>query len=813
MFNLKTAKIYQAVKWEKVFWVCKILKILFFFLFLLFLLIFLYGFVPENFSRETNRTLLGLALISLIFFIDCWLKNSFFEIKLKNPRVLPGEENLAEFLSFEVAKAIASKNFVYYLLKNNSGLNFIFNRLLLDFNQVKSEIRSLLINKDQVSGIILEALKIAQKKNHPRVEPEDIFCVLFKQDPVFKKILIDNNLKTEDVENLTAWLENIEKCLKERKRFWDYKNLAKKGTLAKEWTAGYTITLDRYSIDWTEVIKKNLPEIIGHTEEIKIMERVLSRREINNVLLVGESGTGRKSMVYALAKKSLLGQSLPETNYKRVIELDIVSLLAEIGDPEELEVVLDRIFQEAMTAGNIILVVNEFHNYIGQIARPGVVDISGILTPYLRFPQFQIVAITNYDGLHRYIERNPSILSLFEKVEVFSISPRETLILLENLTLRLEEKYKIFVAYPTLREVVSLTERYLPSLPFPEKAMEILDEAVIYASSSTGDKVVLPKHIAKIISDRSEIPVGQMEKEEKETLLNLEALLHQRIINQEEAVKEVSTALRRARSEVTTRKGPIGCFLFLGPTGVGKTETSKALAEFYYGSEEKMLRLDMSEFQSVKDIPRLIGSVDDPGLLTTSVRETPFSLVLLDEIEKAHPNVLNLFLQVLDEGHLTDGFGRKIIFKDTIIIATSNAGYKVILKALKKKSGWQGIKQELLDELFEQEVFRPEFINRFDAIVVFKPLSKNNLLGIAHLMLSKLKKNLEEKGIEFVITDELKEKIVELSYNPVFGAREMRRVIQDKVENVLATAILSNKLIRGSRAKIDPADFKLIINP
>ncbi|PIR71645.1 MAG: hypothetical protein COU43_01445, partial [Candidatus Nealsonbacteria bacterium CG10_big_fil_rev_8_21_14_0_10_37_25] len=269
-------------------------------------------------------------------------------------------------------------------------------------------------------------------------------------------------------------------------------------------------------------------------------------------------------------------------------------------------------------------------------------------------------------------------------------------------------------------------------------------------------------------------------------MLNLENLIHQRIINQEEAVKDVSAALRRARAQVTIRKGTIGSFLFLGPTGVGKTETSKALAEIYFGSEVRMIRLDMSEFQDVKDIPRLIGSPVQEGLLTTQVREKPFSLILVDEVEKAHPNILNLFLQVLDEGRLTDGLGRKIDFKNTIIIATSNAGYQIILEALSEKVEWQKVKERLLNYCFEKAIFRPEFINRFDAVVVFEPLSKKNLLDIAQLLLQKLKKNLAEKEIEFIITPALKEKIVELSYDPTFGARKMQRVIQDKLGNVLA---------------------------
>ena len=361
--------------------------------------------------------------------------------------------------------------------------------------------------------------------------------------------------------------------------------------------------------------------------------------------------------------------------------------------------------------------------------------------------------------------------------------------------------------------IVNLTGRYFPSTPFPKKAIDILEEAVVYLRT-INEKVLLPHHVAKIISDKTEIPVGKMEFKEKEVLLNLENLIHQRIINQEEAVKEISIAMRRARAGIASKKRPMGTFLFLGPTGVGKTETSKALTQIYFGSEEKMIRIDMSEFQAISDIPRLIGAtspVEMQGLLTTPVRETPFSIILLDEIEKSHPNILNLFLQVFDEGHITDGQGRKIIFTNTIIICTSNAGAENIFKMV--DSGEKLEKDKLLNLLFEKRLFKPEFINRFDATVIFKPLTKENLLDIAKLMLSSLKKNLKEKEIEFIITEPLLEKIVELSYKPAFGAREMRRVIQDKVENSVAEALLSDRVVKGDKIEVDSESFEVIINP
>jgi ATP-dependent Clp protease ATP-binding subunit ClpA len=291
-------------------------------------------------------------------------------------------------------------------------------------------------------------------------------------------------------------------------------------------------------------------------------------------------------------------------------------------------------------------------------------------------------------------------------------------------------------------------------------------------------------------------------------LLNLEELIHKRIINQEEAVKEVASALRRARTEIGSRKGPMGSFLFLGPTGVGKTETAKALASIYFGSEDRMIRLDMSEFQNIQDTERLLGSTTQEGLFTTQVRENPFSLILLDELEKAHPNILNLFLQVVDEGHITDGIGRKVSFQHTIIIATSNAGSQLILQALKDQKDFAALKEEIIDYLFKEGIYRPEFINRFDALVLFKALSKEHLLKIVDLMLSKLRKNLAERGIEFSVTQPLKEKLAELGYDPKFGARNLKRIIQDKVENVFAVALLQDTIERGDKVEMQE-DFTI----
>jgi len=834
-FNLREAAIYQAVGWGKwpFFKYAEGLKKITSILFIIIFLMLLYGFIPDKFSQIANAKLLGFSIVLFTFSLFFWEKEIFFNSKIKKPKLNikiedvllnPEGHNLAELLSFEAALAVRksdnnSTKLLYQLLCANPHFRFVFSRALLNINEIKKQLKNFVKrNKEEdpqlFQEIIIKSLKIAQKKNHQRIEGGDILVALAEYAPIFKKILIDFNLKIEDIENLVQWLEILEKKESQKKKFWEWENLAQKGSIGKDWAAGYTIILDQFSTDWTEVIRRRgREEIIGCEDAIANIERVLSQEEIHNVLLIGEPGTGRKSIIHALTQKLLFGESLPEINYKRVVSLDIVSVLAKCQSSDEVETTLEKIFGEAAAAGNVILVIDEFYSFVSQPSgKPGIVDISPILLRYLSMPNFRVIGITSFLGLHLFIEQNPAILNLFQTVKVEEITEQETIMLLENKVLPYEYKYKRFICYQTIRDIVEYSNRYIPNTPFPKKAVDLLEEVVTYTVRYSNSKVILPEYVSKVISKKTDIPVGKLEQKEKEILLNLEDLIHQRIINQEEAVYEVSNALRRARAEISTKKGPMGTFLFLGPTGVGKTETAKALAGVYFGSEEKMIRLDMSEFQNVQDIPRLLGSAEEEGLLTTPVRENPFSLILLDEIEKSHPNILNLFLQVLDEGKITDGIGRKVDFKNSIIIATSNAGYQIILDALKKEKLMSEIKNSLLDFLFQEKIFRPEFINRFDAVVVFKSLTKENLLAISELLLQKLKKQLKEKEIEFLITDSLKEKIVELGYDPIFGARQMTRVIQDKVGNALAPAIISDQLKKGDKVEVDSTDFKLKIN-
>lgn len=852
-FEFKNTEIFRAVKIEKffLFRFANFLKNLC--LVLLLLAFLMTGFSFLNFtSGYSSAKMLALFLSLYLIF---WNIDLFTKLKIKKSKTAlnildvaqnPDNYNLAEFLNFEAAKiildsikickkkriAINSTALFYSSLKLSKDINLICFRLGLNIKKLQSDLKNSLekIQKQPEGGVFFaddfqktmqDALKIAADRGHQSIGEKEILVALAKEDEFFKKTLVEFDLKPEDVENLTLWLDSAEDLMEKNKKFWTQENLAREGSLGKDWSFGYTVTLDRFSTDWRKVVSKwKYREIIGHKKEIEETETILAKSNTANVLIVGEQGTGRKSIIEAIAQKCYLGTSLPQLNNKRVVELDAVMLAAQIPDFEKLETTLDQIFSEVVASGSVILVVDDLENFVGQkMQKAGAFDLSGVLSKYLPLPNFQFVGITSYDGLHKNIEEDSSFADFFEKVEVSEVAEQETINILQSAALEAEYKNKILVLYPSIREIVNLTARYMPSLPFPKKALDVLDEAVVYVQRLK-EKVVLPHHIAEIVSKKTDIPVGKMEVKEKETLLNLENLIHARIVNQEEAVSEISVAMRRARMGIASKTRPMGTFLFMGPTGVGKTETAKALAQIYFGPStssgqtEKMIRLDMSEFQSISDVARLIGAtspVEMQGLLTTPVRETPFSLVLLDEIEKAHPNILNLFLQVLDEGRITDGQGRKVIFTNTIIICTSNAGADMIFKQV--ESGQSVDKQKLLDSLIEKGIFKPEFINRFDATVIFHPLTKDNLLKIAQLSLQGLQKSLKEKEIDFEITDSLKEKIVELSYKPEFGAREMRRVIQDKVENAVASALLADKIKKGDKIQINPETFELIINP
>lgn len=798
-FNTSSALIFNAVTMNRfiIFRKARLFKTVFFLLFIIFLFYFL--IIDDSF--------VGLIFLFFSFFLIFFQIEYFFNLKLKYPKI-KDSENIAELFNFDVARSFSTDTckFLYNLL-DDSDFTFVFSRLGIDIKEVRTLLKTTKDN-DDIWTLLLGSLKESKARGGVRIKKNDVLIFASENHFILKEVFKAYDVSSDDVRNVFSWIYNMRKKEENKKKFWKWENLIKKGSLAKDWASGYTIMLDKFSVNWTDYFKRNgFPDIIGHEKQIEETERVLAKSNINNVLLVGDPGVGRVCIIRALAKKMFYGTSLANLNYKRVIELDIPFLIANVDNNEELENILDHIFREVVNSGNTVLFINDIHNFLLGESKPGKVDISGVLANYLPLASFPIIGITDYTG-YRNINNNSSVGSFFEKIDVFELSTADTIIFLQRQSINMEFKYRKIISYQAIKEIVACSERYIPEEPFPKKALDLLDEAMMYISQ-TNEKTLLPEHIRKIVSRKMNIPIGAMDTQEKDILMNLESLIHKRLINQESAVKEISSALRRSRSDISSYDKPIGSFLFIGPTGVGKTETAKALAEVYFKNVRNMIRIDMSEFQTLGDIERLIGSSSREGILTSQVKQKPFSLVLLDELEKAHSDVLNVFLQILDEGSVTDGLGQRVDFKNCIIIATSNVGSNLILE--KDNMSGESLKLELLNYFFKESIFKPEFINRFSSVILFEPLSKEHLLDITQLILNRIKNNLEEKGIEFEITEELKKEIVNIGYNPVFGAREIKRVIQDKVENTLADGLISGAIKKGSTVKIVGSNFELVL--
>jgi len=840
IFKPEKSNIYKAVKLNRIFPVKIIRGLIWLFLVLAVFLFFV--FLKPTFLGLSSEQVAGFFILFVLLaikgaillgFFSAFSSNFLLKSSLADELAISMEKieelNLAEYLDFRLATAtiralkfcrskkipLITSAIIFYLWDNPRG------RLIFEETDLKKKLAKEKLDKEvnnlkkihqeetysqEFFNIIKKATLLAATNFHRQIELRDFLVIAAEQSQSFREVLAEADMTSEDIDHVAAWEDFVEYELRKKRQFWRLENLMKKRGIGKRWAAGYTVNLDRYSVEVSDFIKKQDLSIhlMAHKKEIYATERILARGGANNVLLVGRPGVGRSSIAYAFAKKATEGRSFSNLNDKRILELDMQAALAGLDTEGEMLERLNIIFSEAVNAGNVILIIDEIHNFLGSTKGPGAINISSVISPYLSSTDFQVIGITNYEGWHKYIENSPSIKNLFVKVEAAEPTPLQTILILEDMVPGLEKQYRTSINYRVLRDIVKLTGQYIQNVPFPEKAIDILTEVLVYAQRKGGKKV-LSEYVNKIISERVEVPVGLVKEEERQKLLALEERIHKRVVDQEEAVKLISQAMRRARAGIKGRKRPIGTFLFLGPTGVGKTETSKALAEAYFGSEKKMIRFDMSEYQQIGSISRLIGlpEKEEPGLLTKAITDNPFSLLLLDEMEKTHPNILNLFLQVFDEGRLTDAFGRRVSFIDSIIISTSNAGAEFIREQVKQGKSLESFKSNLTDYLLKQGIFRPEFLNRFDAVVVFRPLAHEDLVKIAVLMLNNLSKRLQEgMGIRLVINHDLVEKVAKLGYKPEFGARPMRRVIQDKIESRIAKEILEKSLKRGDFIEI-----------
>lgn len=774
--------------------------------------------------------LFGLAIIILVVFLNLLAYHIFYHQERKHLEVdftldeaiealNQGEKiNLAALLDLTSAELFNHLHKDPAELTLNDYLSGLVNFAEIKFilGRMGTEGKNVLELGDETkiesNKLIFESLRLAAQEQHLLIEIGDIFAALCLTSESLSRLLFSLHLKNEDLINIVFWQSlNFDK---KRERLFDPQKLVLNGGIGRDWAFGYTHHLNCVSFDVTAVAESDNFDLhrVGYDQEIDAVEKALVTSSSHNAILVGEPGIGKKTIVYAFAKRVYGGETYGLLANRHILELDLGAALAGAKTAGEMSGRLNLILSESAVAGNIILFIDRIEElFSAGEGELGKVDASSIIMPYLELPQLFFIGTTTPGAYHRFIESNASLRDHFQKIEVEEPDEARTIRVLEQVAPLVERQTGVIFSYLAIKETAKLAGRVYVNKTNPEKSIDLLQQVAV-ESSSQGIALIAEKQVEDLVRAKTGVEVGEIREEEKSKLLNLEDYLHQRIVNQEEAIKAVANAMRRSRAEIEESKKPIGSFLFLGPTGVGKTETAKALAESYFGSVERMIRFDMSEYQTKESIYRLIGAEGEGnGLLSQKINENPHTLVLFDEIEKAEAGILNLFLQLLDEGFITDSLGKKIVFTNAIIIATSNAGSEFIRESVKSNKPYEEMKTELLEKLQREGVFRPELLNRFSAVVLYSPLSTEQTREVAKMMIERLRARLEqEKEIKLDIGEAAIAELALKGYSPEFGARALERTIQESLENVLAKKMISGEVARGTTIKIEREDINAV---
>lgn len=629
--------------------------------------------------------------------------------------------------------------------------------------------------------------------NEPSVSVLEFFATLYAADPFIQEVLFAEGVDGEAMTNTLSWLR-IQNQL--RQRYLDFRKSAgfkPTGNMDRAYTAVATPFLDNVSDDLTKLAVYGRTDFcVERDDEKESIFRAIEGGG-HSVVLVGQPGVGKGSIIDGIAEL-MVEERVPEIlKDKRLLRLNVAHIVSAQGGSGAEERLLYALGEVGMS-GNIVLVIENIHELVGI---GGSIDLSSILAGELEKNYTFVIATTTPSGYAEKLERS-SLGPKLQKVMVDEPERNLAVRILESHIGRIENQHNVVFTYQSLAACVDFAARYLHETMLPTSAITIAKETALEVRKQhPAEKLiwVTKEDIAARVSAQSKVPVTSISQDESQKLLTLESRLHERVIGQESAIKSVASALRRARTELRSGKRPIANFLFLGPTGVGKTELAKTTSEVYFGSENAMVRFDMSEYQDQSSIARLIGSNGEAGLLTEAIRKTPFTLLLLDELEKAHPDILNLFLQVMDDGRLTDGLGRTIDFTNVILIATSNAGTQFIQDQVAAGVALESIKANLLENEL-RTIYRPEFLNRFDDVIVFSPLTQDDVAGIAYLMIASIEDRLKAKGLGLRIDDDAVHELAHLGYDQKFGARPLRRVLQDRVENLIADRMLQGDIGR-----------------
>lgn len=748
-----------------------------------------------------TRQSVGVVIASLSIWplmILIWQKYDLTDIPAAKESMPTMEGQLASDVLGELPTNPSPQQLAEIIMGLNGGLFFV-RRFGIGPNFL-TELSSHL--PDNTTDIWKRALELRQKYNAPTVDAAVLLTALMEQIPGHDQLLAQLQLSIEDIETGLGWYEHIKHVVQ------THKEKKPSGGIGRDWAFGYTPVLSRFALNVTDSVGGGLltRDLEGHQEVLGQVMKLLSGGGRQNAVMVGPTGVGKTTLVYALAEKLInpdanLADSL---RYRQVMALDPAGLISQAHGRGDLENLVQNIFVEAYKAKNIVLFLDEAQLFLEE--GTGSVDLGNLLMPILEGGTLRIILAMDEQRWLRLSQTNPSLAQHMNRVTVSPLGKDDTLLVLEDQLLLMEFRNEVTYMYQSLEEAYRLGNRYVQDRAMPGQAISLLEAAAQYAANGLVTAESVQKAVEKTYGVRVSNAHGV---DERTKLLNLESLIHERMINQTRAVSVVSNALRRARAGVRNQERPIGTFLFLGPTGVGKTELSKALAAVYFGGEDRLVRLDLNEYSQPNDVSRLIAdAAHDANSLTAQISKQPFSVVLLDEIEKAHPNVLNTLLQLLDEGILRDINNRAVSFKDAIVIATSNAGSDRIRQYI--GAGWQleQFEEKFTNELIDSGQFKPEFLNRFDEIVLFRPLNQTELLQVMDLIIAGINKTLSLQKVSVHVADDAKKALVEAGYDPRLGARPMRRVVQRSIEDILAKRMLSGAVMPGTTVEITLDDIK-----
>lgn len=695
------------------------------------------------------------------------------------------------------------------LLESPEATN-VLARLELSATTIWNLITSRVLPELTWENLAKESAKIAVSMNESYLHPLHFLAAVLLH-PSLKNDLRKLEYTEKDLAFVLWWQIALDEQHHQQARWWSREQLLDFTGIGLGWASGFTPFVDQFS----RVPPGNPWDVpLGHEEQVEALLNALARARQSNVLLVGQPGSGRLGIIKEIARRIDGSRANEVLKGDRIMYIHVGQLLGIAGSGPQQLATISQALNEMERAGNIIAIIDGIGSILGG-GEGSAANLTDVIMPFFSSNKVRVVVIMSNDEYHARFRNNADLMELFEVVQVDPLSPDQTMQLLALTAESWERRTGIFLPYKTLRAIVRSTSTIMPEIPFPEKAFDVLEEALVIIQRDKGE-ILTEAQANNIISRKIGFNIGKLQATEKSHLLNLEDYIHARVVNQENGVAAVARAMIRARAGVSSGKRPIGTFLFLGPTGVGKTETAKALAEAYFGSEEYLQRLDMSEYQGPDAIGRLIGTQRNPtGALTSIIADHPFTVLLLDEFEKADRQVHLLFLQVFDEGHITDVRRRRFSFNHAIIVATSNAGAEYIRQSITPEGKLpENFEGSLREHILTKDLFRPELVNRFDGVITFTPLSKEHIQKVANLMLRKLNKQLDEHhGLTVKVTPDLIDFLVSIGYNPEFGARPMQRAIQNTVEYAVAQRILRGEAEAGQELILHSSELSKIQIP